>query len=193
MSWICTCLLTNVNANTQCADFNCRKQRPASQNEDEFDLLLQDVKRYRKYKEHDINISEFNYYYRRKDGEAVTPEEQLFADLFNHETKLVCDMDTLTLRAHIEELSKIAKEAKVRYYAASEEDKKRKKTSNDNKPTGFARNLNIDEVASDALNAIKGRRDKLTKMEKIRKNLIEMGMDPADADKIMSAKNFAGS
>jgi len=117
----------------------------------------------------------------------MTPEEQLFADLFNHEVSLVTNMDTLTLRAHIEELQKIAKEAKVRFYAADSEEKKRRKSSDSSKPTGFNRSVNEDKISTDAINTIKDRQKRLNKKEKIEASLIALGIDPKAAASLMSA------
>lgn len=114
----------------------------------------------------------------------MTPQEQLFSELFNHEKSLVKDMDTLTLRAHREELSKIAFEARVRLTAVDDEDKHRKK---DNKPTGFSRSVNTDENTTNAINTIRERQKKLTKAEKIQAGLEKLGISTADAAKLMSA------
>src|SRR6266850_1991034 len=84
-------------------------------------------------------------------GETMTPQEELFSQLFNHEKVLVKDMDTLTLRAHREELAKIAFEARARLTAVDDEDNTRKK-NNDKKPKGFERSLNTDETTTNAIN-----------------------------------------
>jgi hypothetical protein len=119
----------------------------------------------------------------------MTPQEELFSQLFNHEKLLVKDMDILTLRAHREELAKIAFEARARLTAADDEENDRKK-KNSPGPRGFERSLNIDETTSNAINTLKERQKKLTKSEKIREGLIKLGIDPDAADKIMSAKNI---
>ncbi len=119
----------------------------------------------------------------------MTPQEKLYATLFYHETILVKDMDTLTLRAHIEELSKIAFEARARHGAADAEDKKRKKSVG---PTGFERSLNIDETTLDIINTIKDRQKKLTKQEKIQAGLEKLGISSTDAAKLMSAGTILG-
>src|SRR5260221_11654525 len=71
-------------------------------------------------------------------GKTVTPQEELFSLLFNHEKVLVKDMDVLTLRAHREELAKIAFEARARLTAVDDEEQDRKKKHNgDGKTQGF--------------------------------------------------------
>ncbi len=130
-----------------------------------------------------------------KDFKPLTPQEELFAKLFNHEKALVKDMDTLTLRAHREELSKIAFEAKARITAVDDEEKTRKKGS-DSKPTGFARSVNTDENTSAAINTIKERQKRLSGKEKMLQNLIDMyvagGMSRAEAEKTASGSMGAG-
>ena len=97
-------------------------------------------------------------------NERMTPQEKLHATLFYHETILVKDMDHLTLNAHIEELSKIAFEARTRHGAATAEDDRRKKKSG---PKGFERSVNTDETTTNAINTIKERQTKLTKKEQV--------------------------
>ena len=117
----------------------------------------------------------------------LTPQERLFSKLFYHETQLVKDMDLLTLRAHREELSKIAFEARARLSAADAMENEHKKKANDGKPKGFARSINADENATNAINTIKERQKKLTKAEKIQAGLEKLGISTADAAKLMQA------
>jgi hypothetical protein len=127
--------------------------------------------------------------YKHRENIRMNPQEELFAKLFNHEKSLVKDMDMLSLRAHREELARIAFEARVRLTAADDEEKERKKSSKaENR--GFERNLNIDETSSDAINKIKNRQGKLSKMDKIKEGLIKMGMSEEAADKVISARNI---
>lgn len=126
-------------------------------------------------------------------NQSMTPQEKLHAILFYHETVLVKDMDRLTLRAHIEELSKIAFEARARYGAAKNEDDLRdKEEKRSNKPEGFSRSVHTDEATTDAINTIKERQKKLTKQEKIQAGLEKLGISSTDAAKLMSAGTILG-
>lgn len=198
MSWICdVCNLTNVNANEQCAGF-CRFKRPEryDNERDEFTELSESITKHYKYKRLGFTYNEL-FYIRNitmsseNSNPRLTPEEQLFSDLFNHEKLLVKDMDMLTLRAHIEELEKIAFEARARYSAADNEEKERKKKSSKG-PTGFARSVNIDEATSDVINTVKERQKRLTAKEKVEAGLIKLftqsGMSLAEATKEASKK-----
>ncbi len=122
----------------------------------------------------------------------MTPQEKLFAKLFYHETILVKDMDILTLRAHREELSKIAFEARARLSAADAIEEKLKKEKNGKGPRGFERSLNIDETATNAINTIKERQKRLSKQEKIQAGLEKLGISSTDAAKLMSAGTILG-
>lgn len=122
----------------------------------------------------------------------MTPQEELFSKLFNHEKVLVKDMDTLVLRAHREDLSKIAFEARARLTAVDDEEKTRKNKSNNSKPTGFERSVNTDEATTNAINNVKERQKKLTKAEKILAGLEKLGINTADAEKLMSAGTILG-
>jgi hypothetical protein len=127
-----------------------------------------------------------------KEAKPLTPQEELFSQLFNHEKILVKDMDMLTLRAHREELAKIAFEARARLTAADDEESNRKKKSQPKGPSGFERSVNTDETTTNAINAIKERQKKLTKAEKIQAGLEKLGISTADAEKLMSAGTILG-
>lgn len=130
-----------------------------------------------KYYVRDIRI----YHICGERSEPMTPQEQLFATLFNHEKVLVKDMDTLSLRAHREELAKIAFEARARLSAVDDEEKSRKKTADGKGATGFARSVNIDDASSQAINTIKERQKRQTKQEKLLAGLKALGIDNAES------------
>jgi len=123
----------------------------------------------------------------------MTPQEELFSQLFNHEKILVKDMEMLELRAHREQLAKIAFEARARLTAVDDEERTRKKSrAEGEKPSGFERSLNTDETASNAINAIKDRQKRMSKVEKIQAGLEKLGISTADAEKLMSAGTILG-
>jgi hypothetical protein len=122
--------------------------------------------------------------------EKMTPQEELFAELFNgYKTKpSVNAMTDLELRAHREELSKIAFEAKAYAHAVDDILKERKPKG----PQGFARSVNIDDVSTDAINTIKERQKRMSKADKIQAGLEKLGISTADAAKLMSAGTILG-
>jgi hypothetical protein len=176
LAWICSrCGLNNVNLVNVCY---CGQQRGEFEPFDSIDEIISTV-RIRKINE--------------CIGECMTSQEELFSKLFNHEKVLVKDMDILTLRAHREELAKIAFEARARLTAVDDEEKGRKKKADGNgKPTGFSRNLNTDEATTDAINAVKDRQKRMSKNDKIIEGLIKLGYSREDAEKKMTAGTILG-
>jgi len=155
---------------------------------EDFEELVNNCTQYRKYKSLGFTYDELRFISRiGKVSEIMTPQEQLFADFFNHEKLLVKDMDMLTLRAHREGLQKIAFEARARLSSVDDEEKTRAKRTNKDKVTGFERSLNIDESSSAAINTIKERQKRLTKVEKIQAGLEKLGISSTDAVKLMQA------
>lgn len=125
----------------------------------------------------------------------MTPQEELFSQLFNHEKILVKDMDMLSLRAHREELAKIAFEARARLTAADDEENDRKKKRSEG-TKGFERSVNTDETTTNAINKIKERQKKLSGKEKIREGLVALyskGMTRLEAEKAADAAMGAGA
>lgn len=123
--------------------------------------------------------------WKQRENRNMTPQEELFAEFFNHEANdVVKNMDNLTLEAHIEKLAAIAFEARARFQAADTEKKRRKK---DGKPVGFQTSLQMDDISSEAINAVKNRQTKLTKGEKFIASMAKLGITEGDAQKLMSA------
>jgi len=118
----------------------------------------------------------------------VTPQEELFALFFNSEKQAVSEMTMLELRAHREELAKIAFEARARLTAVDDEDRIRKAKSHKEKgATGFSTSLQTDEITTDAINRIKERQKKISKQEKLVDQMVKLGMDRKDAEAKVSA------
>jgi hypothetical protein len=111
--------------------------------------------------------------------EAMTPEEELFSKFYNHERPLVKDMEYIALRAHRDELAKIAFEAKARLTAVDDELRERKaKTSKKEwlvTETGSVGNVDV----TNAINVVEKRKARMSKMDKLTKQLRDMGMDDA--------------
>ncbi len=112
---------------------------------------------------------------------SMTPNEELFAKFYNHEKLLVKDMDVVQLRTHREELAKIAFEAKARLVAADDEGRERK-AKTDNKQWL----VSSDEVLStDAINAPKIRKDRMSKIDKMREQLLKAGIEEATVNEMI--------
>lgn len=116
----------------------------------------------------------------------VTPQEELFARLFNHEKQLVKDMDDGQLASHRSELSRIAFEARARLTAADDETEGRRKK----RGQGITRSVESDETATNAINQINKRKGRQSKQDKILDSLLAMGVDREEAIRIVGARNF---
>lgn len=109
----------------------------------------------------------------------LTPQEELYAEFFRNEKQQVISLGDAELDDHIDELAKIAFEAKARLYAAKDEKSERRAKTK----KGFTANVTSDELSSDALNAVTERQVKLNKRERMIKNLMDkVGLDRATAE-----------
>ncbi len=198
MSWLCPiCKGKTVNACEYCPSCKSRGKLSERPKEidlsilDSYDILIEEIQTNKIYKSLEINYTEYerinkmNIDNNDDSTRPLTPEEEWFKKLFNHEIMFIKDMDTITFRAHLEELQNIAKEGKVRYYIAKEFDRKR--TVKKGEVTGFSPSINADPLAHDAINTVKDRQKRLTAKEKIEAGLIALGIDPKAAASLMSA------
>lgn len=105
----------------------------------------------------------------------MTEQEELYAKFYNMGKVLVVDMDTIQLREHIETLSQIAFEAKATLAAAHDELRERKAKTTKREwtltPTGPDANV------TDAINAVKIRKDRMSKMDRLALQLRGAGID----------------
>jgi len=140
-------------------------------------------------------VREICIYHLITSGASMTPQEELFAQLFNgYKTNpKVNAMSDLELRAHREELTKIAFEARA-YVGAVDDILKERKPKG---PQGFRKSVNIDDTTTDAINTIKERQKRLTKSEKIQEGLLKMyeksGMTREEAIKESNSLMKAGT
>ncbi len=158
MSWLCKCGLKNsgLNESGSCAKaFNesIRLHYQVSQNQpDKFQAIV-------------VNI-----------GLYMTEQEELFAKFYSQDKILVKDMDSVQLREHREELAKIAFEAKARLVATDDEVRERHAKSGKGKEWI----LPVDEhspVNNDAINTPKIRQARMNKIEKLKSQLKDAGLD----------------
>lgn len=119
----------------------------------------------------------------------MTPEEQLFADFFRNEAERIINLSDVELRIRREDLIAVIREGKARLTAVREQERDREAKTR--KSQGFARSVDSDEIASDAVNKIKTRAKNMSKMDKVIEGLMKIpGMTRTDAEKIASARNL---
>lgn len=125
-------------------------------------------------------------------GKAMTPQEELFAEFFQKHALIVKDMSILELREYREKLARVAFEAKAAVYAADSAEKELKKQKKTSGPSGFERSLEQDGAATDAINTIKDRQKRISKLDRIQAGLEKLGITSTDATKLMSAGAILG-
>lgn len=113
----------------------------------------------------------------------MNEREELFAKFFRDERTLIPNMNDLELEAHREELSKISFEARARLTAVDEEKRERKAKKGKG---GFNVTLEPDELTTNAINKVKGVR--LSRGEKLLKDMLALGMDESAAKELLSAQ-----
>jgi hypothetical protein len=119
----------------------------------------------------------------RKDN--MTPNEELFATYYNRGKILVKDMDDTSLREHHEQLRLIATEAKAQLMASGDEIRERnaKKKLKDKE---WLVSIDDEHSVSDLINVPKQRAAKMSKMDKLKKQLESAGLDDATIKEMVS-------
>lgn len=105
-----------------------------------------------------------------KENNQMTREEELFAKFFNEHKIVVKDMEMATLREHRGTLADIALEAKAKCSAADEELRERKAK------TSKKEWLITDQPVTDLINVPAVRQKRMSKMDKLKKQLQDIGI-----------------
>lgn len=119
---------------------------------------------------------------------SMTPQEELYSKFYNHEKILVKDMNDVQLREHYEELQKIAYEAKARQISAGDEIRERGAKNKAGKEWLVTTDTSVDH--KEAINTVKVRAARLTKMDKLRTQLLSAGIDEDTVKEMV--KNLEG-
>jgi hypothetical protein len=168
VSWLCICGIMNASANTHCA----ADRTPIFGNE-----------------HYQISPSTYDSsLYWVAEGRVkrllMTPNEELHTRFFNDEAILVANMSDIELDEHIHELETIAREAKARIMAASEESRNRRGKSKVKEwlvtPAG------PDQTVTDSLNRVKQRGARISKLDKMRDKLAALGIPDKEIDQMIS-------
>jgi hypothetical protein len=157
MSWLCNCGIVNSSANESCPG----KYASWKQGVEHKQVSPNSLDWIQMY----LAVRELN----------MTPQEELFAKLYNHEKVLVKDMDVIQIRDHREELQQIAFEAKARLSAADDELRERKAKTNNKE--WLVTETEPNQTVTDAINAVKRRAVRMSKMDKTREQLKKAGLD----------------
>lgn len=155
MAWLCSCGLWNGGTNQHCAGTIARpliEHHQVSENGPDWVMSY-------------LAAKELN----------VTPEEELYAKFYHHQKVLVKDMDLLQLREHRKELANVALEAKARVVATDDELRERnaKTKTKDWLTTDTRQPYDV----SSAINVPKLRKNRMSKMDRLREDLVKAGLD----------------
>lgn len=167
--WLCSCGCINLSANRYC---------PASL-----------TKKFYSGKHEQISPSTYDYsLYLVAEGRVrellMTPNEELHAQFFSEEAVLVVSMDDVDLEEHIQELEKIAREAKARIMAATEEKRNRKAKAG--VKAWKVEPIGPDPTVTDSLNKVKQRSGRMGKLEGMRNKLAVLGIPDSEIDQMLA-------
>ena len=105
----------------------------------------------------------------------MTPQEELYAKFYEKGRVLVKGMPDLELNEHIKSLQEITFEAKVSLQSALDEKKER--IAKVTKKEWLLTDTTVNPNVSEAINAVKLRQARMSKMDKIRADLAKAGLD----------------
>ena len=163
--WLCSCGMLNQGRHQICVNNwhygNCRQ---ISANEPDY-FMARDV------------AEELN---------CMTQNEELFATYYNRGKILVKDMDDSDLREHRNSLQQIATEAKATLLAADDEIRERAaKKSTKERDWLVTIDPESSQAVSDAINVVEKRRVRMSKMDKLREQLIKANIDEATVNEMV--------
>lgn len=150
MSWRCSCGLINSSLNTGCY---CKTGIQVTINKPDFVMLVVAMK--------GLNM----------ESRDMTELEKKQAKFFNETTVFVADMDRIALEEHINELADIVFEGRARLSAATQ--RRRELNAGLKTKEWLVSNDGPDATVTDAINTIQVRKQRLSKMDKIRANLLK--------------------
>lgn len=132
--------------------------------------------------------------YARIERSCMTKQEELYVQFYNKSRNFIVDMDMTQLREHREMLSAIAYEAKVTLGAV--DDELRERTAKSNKKDWLITPTNQNQTTSDAINAVKIRKERMSKVDRMYQQFLSAGIDEQTAkemagkvEKNMTSKN----
>jgi len=161
MSWLCSCGIVNAGIlNGECAAAknwrSIHHQQVSANTLDSFRIqfALRQLK--------------------REVIKGMTQNEDLFATYYNRGKVLVKDMDDTELREHHDSLHRIVTEAKAQFIAADDEIRERQAKKG---PKQWLVTTDTSQSTSDIINVVEKRKARMTKMDKLKQQLVDLGMD----------------
>jgi hypothetical protein len=163
MSWQCSCGILNSGSNKYCAALRTWKTI--------------------RHEQVSSNTPDWVMSYLAAKELNVTPEEELYAKFYNHQRVLVKDMEFLRLREHRKELANVALEAKARVVAT--DDELRERNAKTNNKEWLTTDTRQPYDVSSAINVPKLRKARMSKMDRLREQLVSAGLDDATVNQMI--------
>jgi hypothetical protein len=110
------------------------------------------------------------------ENKGMTEQEKLFAEFYQKGRALVKDMDDMKLRETRADMSRIVFEGKA-YLVSYDDEARERKAKNGNAQQWLTTDTNPNVIASDAIAAVKIRKERMTKLDRYKKDLLKIGMD----------------
>lgn len=114
----------------------------------------------------------------------MTPQEELYSKFYNRGKLFVKDMDATQLREHRDKLSEIVLEAKATL--ASADDELRERKAKTTKKEWLLTPNQPEAVTTDAINAVKVRKERMSKIDKMKAQLLSAGIDEETVKEMIS-------
>ncbi len=114
----------------------------------------------------------------------MTNNEEKHAKFFNEEAALVATMSDADLDEHIHELEEIAREAKARIMAATQN--QRDRTAKQGNKKWRVEPLGPDPSVTDSLNKVKARSARMSKLDKMRDKMSVLGIPESEIDQMLA-------
>lgn len=116
----------------------------------------------------------------------ASDDKDLFIRLFAAEKLLIADMDMVTLSSRKEELRTIIIQAKIRTAAIDDEERNRKAKMSAEQREWLLSGDGNDPNVTDAIKTVKKRAERMSKADKLQKDLAGLGIDTAEIQGLMS-------
>lgn len=166
MSWLCKCGILNSGLNSHCAarlSWRHLAHYQVSDNTPDFTTAVVAAR--------EVGLKG-----------SMTDNEKLYAEFYAKQKLFIKDMDMTQLREHREKLAEIAFQAKASLAAA--DDDLRERRAKEGKKDWLVTPVQPNQH-TDAINAVKLRKERMSKLDKQRADLLKLGMDEEIVNEII--------
>lgn len=186
--WICNCGIINAGNSVNCAAIRSPNLTFVKNSEHyQISNVKPDLITYAKLVieiENELIISKQE---NQMPEREMTAEEKRYKELYNHERIFVSAMTYEELEEHINQLKGIALDAKIVLQASSDEKRDRDAKKSVKNKQWLLTDDKADINVTEAINKVKVRQDRMSKMDRLKKNLEDSGIfDDGDIKDIIN-------